>query len=740
MQYVLDHYVEPSFDAKKCGGRFPVERLTPLLAKYRRSAERKYGAGTLVLVGGRVLETDAATLGTYLAICEFALEADPHRGDGGIPYRRAMELWNSLRERGLVSVAWTRSIYSKCRTFLDANDIVAITGAAPTAPAARCGTARATSSRTAATGAARRSRNPSRARSRRCGGSLHPPTHNTLSIWVLRRSLLEGRKAAPTRRTDGIRSSGPPRRQPDELREAPDSGDRRGRCVRGDNARHERHSGRKSSPTTRPPYPDRWGSRSKPDHNPGQHRYPDRHNPFDTPVHRPAPDPTRTHPWAAGLRRPIPEGGQSRETRAGHGVLHRPGHVPPVRGQRRRPRGCSTTSTSTASRDHAAGRQRIASADGVEAGWTAGESRPRHRLRPRQEHHQRHASTSTCGWTRTSSPATCSGRTTRSNWRPSPRTTRAGSRRPSRSGRRRRAPATGWSRRRRTAGTSGGSASRCCGTGTRTRCCSGPPRSTQVDRLREPVRADVRARAGVRHRRPPGRPAGRADLRARGVGRRPVGVRAGHRRTRWRGCPDGGPPDFLGNEFLLWLWFLTDRESDTVALADGQRGDADAGPDADAGVPARGDRDTRRSPRGADPAARGPAGGPGREAAAEDGADAGPARPAVRADPARRDAGGRVVQAAGPAGRRDRRPGASWTSGRTRCGSWWRRWTCCTPGSWRSGCRPDWAGELDRVRRWLDAGRAAGGVTAGPLSGKRAASISDQKLFQRFAGGPGLQL
>jgi hypothetical protein len=32
--------------------------------------------------------------------------------------------------------------------------------------------------------------------------------------------------------------------------------------------------------------------------------------------------------------------------------------------------------------------------------------------------------------------------------------------------------------------------------------------------------------------------------------------------------PGGGPPDFLGNEFLLWLWFLTDRDSDTLALAD----------------------------------------------------------------------------------------------------------------------------------------------------------------------------
>ena len=33
--------------------------------------------------------------------------------------------------------------------------------------------------------------------------------------------------------------------------------------------------------------------------------------------------------------------------------------------------------------------------------------------------------------------------------------------------------------------------------------------------------------------------------------------------------PGGGTPDFLGNEYLLWLWFLTDRDSDTLAVGDG---------------------------------------------------------------------------------------------------------------------------------------------------------------------------
>ena len=33
--------------------------------------------------------------------------------------------------------------------------------------------------------------------------------------------------------------------------------------------------------------------------------------------------------------------------------------------------------------------------------------------------------------------------------------------------------------------------------------------------------------------------------------------------------PGGGAADFLGNEYLLWLWFLTDHETDTIALGDG---------------------------------------------------------------------------------------------------------------------------------------------------------------------------
>ena len=37
-------------------------------------------------------------------------------------------------------------------------------------------------------------------------------------------------------------------------------------------------------------------------------------------------------------------------------------------------------------------------------------------------------------------------------------------------------------------------------------------------------------------------------------------------RPAW--CPDEKNIDFLGNEFLLWLWYTTDRVSDTIALPD----------------------------------------------------------------------------------------------------------------------------------------------------------------------------
>src|SRR5947209_1946630 len=35
--------------------------------------------------------------------------------------------------------------------------------------------------------------------------------------------------------------------------------------------------------------------------------------------------------------------------------------------------------------------------------------------------------------------------------------------------------------------------------------------------------------------------------------------------------PDEANRDFLGNEYLLWLWFMLDADKDTLALSDGSK-------------------------------------------------------------------------------------------------------------------------------------------------------------------------
>jgi hypothetical protein len=50
---------------------------------------------------------------------------------------------------------------------------------------------------------------------------------------------------------------------------------------------------------------------------------------------------------------------------------------------------------------------------------------------------------------------------------------------------------------------------------------------------------------------------------------RPAAFRAGEKLAELAWRPDEGNRDFLGNEFLLWLWYVLDAESDTVALGDG---------------------------------------------------------------------------------------------------------------------------------------------------------------------------
>ena len=59
-----------------------------------------------------------------------------------------------------------------------------------------------------------------------------------------------------------------------------------------------------------------------------------------------------------------------------------------------------------------------------------------------------------------------------------------------------------------------------------------------------------------------------ADLGLTGVADAPSGfVPGAGDEVAW--VPGGGTPDFLGNEYLLWLWFQTDWGSDTLAVGDG---------------------------------------------------------------------------------------------------------------------------------------------------------------------------
>ena len=59
-----------------------------------------------------------------------------------------------------------------------------------------------------------------------------------------------------------------------------------------------------------------------------------------------------------------------------------------------------------------------------------------------------------------------------------------------------------------------------------------------------------------------------ANLRLTGVADAPSGfVPGAGDEVAW--VPGGGTPDFLGNEYLLWLWFQTDWGSDTLAVGDG---------------------------------------------------------------------------------------------------------------------------------------------------------------------------
>ena len=127
VSYILDRYVEPDFDARKCGGNFRAEDVMTLVHQYTEWAASKYGSSVRTLVDGRLIEITSESLSLYLAICLYILDQDPNQRDGGIPYSRIKGLWNALVVRGLVAVPFSYLVYRKCRTFLDQQDILNIT-------------------------------------------------------------------------------------------------------------------------------------------------------------------------------------------------------------------------------------------------------------------------------------------------------------------------------------------------------------------------------------------------------------------------------------------------------------------------------------------------------------------------------------------------------------------------------------------------------------------------------------
>jgi hypothetical protein len=65
-----------------------------------------------------------------------------------------------------------------------------------------------------------------------------------------------------------------------------------------------------------------------------------------------------------------------------------------------------------------------------------------------------------------------------------------------------------------------------------------------------------------------------AELRSQGRGvddARPAAFVAGAAQPEVAWLPDETSRDFLGNEYLLWLWYQLDSETDTIALSDGSQ-------------------------------------------------------------------------------------------------------------------------------------------------------------------------
>ena len=201
-----------------------------------------------------------------------------------------------------------------------------------------------------------------------------------------------------------------------------------------------------------------------------------------------------------------------------------------------------------------------------------------------------------------------------------------------------------------------------------------------------PVRPGVRPGAGAAHGGPARPGVGGGGQAAEGAGggvalRRSTRNDAAAEIAWWN--HEAGNFDFLGNEFLLWLWWRWETQSDTIDAAGRLRSDRHARPDAQLAVPAgrvgQGD-DHRRVARAS---AGSGAGHPLGQAAPQSRPDAGPPRRAVRAGAPGRDLLGQRGE--DPDAERERRKAAaSWRTGSRASAACTRR-SICSSGRSASG-------------------------------------------------------
>jgi hypothetical protein len=125
-------FVAERFDPSKCANGHVN------LGKYDEWAERKFPNG---LVGGhrRYMDEDGNIvevsqnihvstkfIAVFMAVAEFALLIDKNQ-DGSVPHDRCKELWNALKDKGLIAISFNDRKWSVCREELAKLGIIAIT-------------------------------------------------------------------------------------------------------------------------------------------------------------------------------------------------------------------------------------------------------------------------------------------------------------------------------------------------------------------------------------------------------------------------------------------------------------------------------------------------------------------------------------------------------------------------------------------------------------------------------------